>query len=112
METSRAGLAKALPVGRTGAISGSAPAAAHVDSASKGSAGEERRRSQRVLLRIHAKVHVALDGKATTFDATTLSVKSHGVLIAIEQNLPIETRLVFEHNGTRERMSCRVVRPS
>jgi hypothetical protein len=47
----------------------------------------------------------------TTFDVTTLSVNSHGGLIAVQQSLPTDTRLVLEHDGTKERMSCRVVRP-
>jgi hypothetical protein len=81
------------------------------DSAAKGPAGEERRRSQRVLLRVRAKVHVALQGKPATFEVTTLSVNSHGALIALAQNLPTDTRLVLEHDGTKERISCRVVRP-
>ena len=86
------------------------PVAPRLD-ALKGVAGEERRRSQRVLLRVRAKVHVALQGKPTTFDVTTLSVNSHGALIALQQNLPTDTRLVLEHEGTKERMSCKVVRP-
>ena len=87
------------------------PSATAPDSASKGATGEERRRSQRVLLRVRAKVHVALHGTPTTFEVTTLSVNSHGALIALQQNLPTDTRLVLEHEGTKERVTCRVVRP-
>jgi len=72
--------------------------------------GEEKRRSQRVLLRVRAKVHVALKGVPKTFDVTTLSVNAHGALIVIDQNFPIDTRLVLEHCGTREKVACRVVR--
>jgi hypothetical protein len=75
-------------------------------------AGEERRRSQRVLLRVRANIHVALQGKPTTFDTTTLSVNSHGALVILEQGLPPDTRLVLEHCGTKERVACKVVRPS
>jgi len=74
--------------------------------------GEERRRSQRVLLRVRAKVHVALNGVPTTFDVTTLNVNVHGALISMSQSVPLETRLVLEHCGTHERMACRVIRPS
>jgi hypothetical protein len=81
------------------------------DSAPKGPAAEEHRRSQRVLLRIRTKVYVALQGIPTTFEATTLSVNSRGALIALNQNLSTDTRLVLEHDGTKERVSCRVVRP-
>ncbi len=73
-------------------------------------AGEERRRSQRVLLRVRANIHVALQGKPTTFDTTTLSVNSHGAMIILKQNLPPDTRLVLEHSGTKERVACKVIR--
>jgi hypothetical protein len=81
------------------------------DSPSRVIGGEDRRRSQRVLLRVRAKVHVALQGTPTTFEVTTLSVNSYGALIALQQNLPTDTRLVLEHTATRERMPCKVVRP-
>ena len=42
------------------------------------SAGEDRRRSQRVLVRVRASLHVALNGKPTTFETVTLSVNNHG----------------------------------
>jgi len=92
------------------------PATAAVSPATSGASqfagGEERRRSQRVLLRVRAKVHVALNGVPTTFDVTTLNVNVHGALISMSQGVPVETRLVLEHCGTRARMACKVVRPS
>ena len=61
---------------------------------------------------MRANIHVALQGKPTTFDTTTLSVNSHGALVILEQGLPPDTRLVLEHAGTKERVACKVVRPS
>ncbi len=72
---------------------------------------EERRRSQRVLLRVHAQIHVALEGKATTFDVHTLNVNSHGALVVMDKFLACGTRLVLENRATRERVACRVTRP-
>ena len=78
----------------------------------QGPAGtDERRRGQRVLLRIQASVHVSLQGKATTIDVATLSVNPAGALVLMKQALPAETRLVLEHKATNERIACRVVRP-
>jgi hypothetical protein len=71
---------------------------------------EERRRSQRVLLRTRAKIHVALAGKLTTIDAITLSVNPQGALVVMSQNLPVESRLVLEHGNTKERVACKVAR--
>ena len=75
-------------------------------------AGEERRRSQRVLLRVRASIHVALQGKRITFEAWTLSVNTQGAMLVLTKGLPIDTRLVLEHGATKERVACRVARPS
>jgi hypothetical protein len=74
-------------------------------------ADDERRRTQRVLLRVRASIHVALQGQAKTFDVATLSVNPHGAVVVMNQNLPAETRLVLEHAGTKERVTCKVARP-
>jgi hypothetical protein len=73
-------------------------------------AGEDRRRSQRVLLRVRANIHVALHGKPVSFEAITLSVNDHGALICLKQTIPIDARLVLEHSGTKETIACRVAR--
>jgi hypothetical protein len=75
-------------------------------------AGDERRRGQRVLLRVHASVHVALKGKEVIMDATTLSVNTHGALVVIKQTLPAEAQLVLEHGVTREKIVCKIARPA
>ncbi len=73
-------------------------------------AGDDRRRGQRVLLRVRANIHIAVHGKPTTLEATTLSVNNAGALIVLPLSLPVETRLVLEHSMTRERVACRVAR--
>lgn len=73
---------------------------------------QDRRRGQRVLLRIRALIHVALQGPTTTLEANTLSVNPKGALVVINKNLPQDTRLVLEHGGTKERAACKVVRPA
>lgn len=75
-------------------------------------AGEERRRSQRVLLRVHASVHVALHGKELTLDVTTLSVNNHGALVVMKQTIPCDAQLVLEHGMTRQRIACKIARPA
>jgi hypothetical protein len=74
-------------------------------------ADDERRRTQRVLLRVRASIHVALQGQAKTFDVATLSVNPHGAVVVMNQNLPADTRVVLEHASTKERVTCKVVRP-
>ncbi|HTV60200.1 MAG TPA: hypothetical protein VMJ93_15115 [Verrucomicrobiae bacterium] len=68
------------------------------------------RRTQRVLLRVRANIHVALQGKPVTFDVITLSVNLQGAIVVMKQTLPPETRLVLEHGTTKERVACKVTR--
>ena len=75
-------------------------------------AGEERRRSQRVLLRVHASVHVAMKDKEVKIDVTTLSVNNHGALVVMKQSIPNDAHLVLEHGMTRERIACKIARPA
>lgn len=72
---------------------------------------EDRRRSQRVLLRVKAFVFVVQNGQEVRLEVTTLSVNAHGALVAAKQSVPVETKVVLEHGGTGERVACRVVRP-
>jgi hypothetical protein len=71
---------------------------------------EERQRTQRVLLRTRAQIHVALAGKLATIDATTLSVTPAGAVVVMGKNLPAETRLVLEHPVTKQKVACKVTR--
>jgi len=73
-------------------------------------AAEERKRSQRVLLRVRANVHVAVQGKPTTLEGSTVSVNPQGALVVLKESLPAETRLILEHGGTREKVACRVAK--
>jgi hypothetical protein len=81
-----------------------------IASGSQAVATDERRRGQRVFLRVRASIHVALQGKQTTFDAMTVSVSHNGALLVLKQSLPTATRLVLEHAGTKDRVACKVIR--
>lgn len=70
---------------------------------------EDRRRSQRVLLRIRAQIHVALQGRSESFEVTTLSVNHRGALVVMDRSLPPDTRFVLENANTKERVACKVV---
>ena len=94
-----------------------APAALRSEQVSQSVAGnaslteQERRRTQRVLLRVRASIHVAVQGHLATIDAATLSVNPHGAVVVMNQSLPADTQVVLEHSGTRERIACKVARP-
>ena len=74
-------------------------------------ANQDRKHGQRVLLRIRASIQVVLQGKPTILEAATLSVTPQGALVVTNRSLPVETHLVLEHAGTRQRVDCKVARP-
>lgn len=71
---------------------------------------EERRRSQRVILRVPVIIHLVVGGKAEKLPASTVGVNSHGAMLSAARSLPPETRVEIEHKITRERKTGRVVR--
>lgn len=71
---------------------------------------QDRRRVQRVMLRVPVNVHVSLEGSQTSLTATTMSVSSAGALLIMKKGLPADARLVLEHGQTKERVACRVTR--
>jgi hypothetical protein len=71
---------------------------------------EERRRSQRVILRVPVIIHVVLDGKPEKLPASTVGVNIYGAMLSTARSLPAETCLEIEHKLTRERKPGRVVR--
>ncbi len=73
---------------------------------------DERRRSQRVILRVSVKLYVAIEGKPDTIAAFTSNVNDHGALLISPESFQPNERFVLEHGQTRERMGCRVTRKS
>src|SRR5262249_38802335 len=73
-------------------------------------AGEERRRSQRVLLRVRVNIHVPLQGKTSTFEVATLSVNDHGALIIAPRSLALDSRLILVHSRTKRQIGSPVAR--
>lgn len=72
--------------------------------------GEERRRSQRVVLRVAVTIVLTVPGKATTIPASTADVNVHGALLISPQSFPAGTHFLLENNMTKEHILCRVVR--
>jgi hypothetical protein len=72
--------------------------------------GAERRRSQRVTLRVGVKLRVAMQGKPEIIAAFTANVNDHGALLLCPENFEPNDRFVLEHSHSRARMGCRVTR--
>ena len=70
---------------------------------------EERRRAQRVLLRIRVVVQVA--GKANTLEGHTHTVSASGAMLIIPEPLPEGTMVNIENPKAQTKVEARVVRP-
>ncbi len=74
--------------------------------------GEERRRSQRVIIRIPVTLEMMASGKKVTMRATTASVNDHGAMLVCTKNLPVDTLFDLINDRTQQKQVCRVTRAS
>jgi hypothetical protein len=72
--------------------------------------GEERRRSQRVMIRIPVRLEFGTEGKRVTMEATTASVNDQGAMLLCARSLAVETELQIEHEHTHQKHLCRITR--
>ena len=70
---------------------------------------EERRRAQRVLLRIHVVVQVV--GKANSLEGHTHTVSASGAMLILPEGIPEGTKLTVENPKSKQKVEVRVVRP-
>ncbi|HVS88797.1 MAG TPA: PilZ domain-containing protein [Candidatus Acidoferrum sp.] len=70
---------------------------------------EERRRAQRVLLRM--PVHVHIEGKPEPVRGITHTVSENGGLIVLPDPLTVGTKVTVENQKTQKRVEARVARP-
>jgi hypothetical protein len=85
-------------------------AASHGRLSSQLLAGEERRRSQRVMLRIPVTLELLVGGKPVTTKAATVSVNDHGAMVQCIRTFSAETVLELKNDRTGDKMACRVTR--
>lgn len=71
---------------------------------------EEKRRAQRVLLRIPVRVH--LKGKDKPIEGTTHTVSATGAMIILAQGLEAGTEFTLENLRTQQKVEVNVARPS
>ena len=70
----------------------------------------ERRRSQRVVIRIPVRLHFNLGRRDETLDAKTVVVNDHGALLICSRVFPVDTRLEVENLRNGRRQVCHVLR--
>jgi PilZ domain len=70
---------------------------------------EERRRAQRVLLRM--PIHVHLEGKTNAIPGHTHTVSENGAMLSLPDPLPENSKLTIENVKSQKKVEARVVRP-
>lgn len=70
---------------------------------------EERRRAQRVLLRVPVRIKVA--GKAQVIEGATHTVSATGALIVLAEAFPQGTKITIENITTQKKVEAQVPRP-
>jgi PilZ domain len=70
---------------------------------------EERRRAQRVLLRVSVRIKLA--GKTQAIEGATHTVSATGGLIVLSEALPQGTKLTIENITTQKKVEAHVPRP-
>lgn len=73
-------------------------------------ASEERRRSQRVMIRVPVTLHLSIAGEVLQIGAHTISVNNHGAMLICSRMLEAGTQLKLENKHTRQHVACRVTR--
>jgi hypothetical protein len=74
--------------------------------------GEERRRSQRVIIRVPLTLEVTLSGETIKLVANTVAVNVHGAMVLCSRPIDADTELDIVNGRTRERARARVTRSS
>jgi len=72
--------------------------------------GEERRRSQRVMIQVPVSLTYTVAGQSVTVRAHTVSVNDHGAMILCTRAIDSGTRLELQNDRSRQRQPGRVTR--
>jgi hypothetical protein len=72
--------------------------------------GDERRRSQRVIIRVPLTLQLSKDGEPFIVSAHTIAVNIHGAMVICRESLDIDTKVEITNERTSERASARVTR--
>jgi hypothetical protein len=72
--------------------------------------GSDRRRSQRVVLRIPVTLKMVVAGKNVMANAATVSVNHHGAMLVCTRSFAADTTFELQNERTGQKMNCRVTR--
>lgn len=63
------------------------------------------------MIRVPVTLEVPIASQAVTIHAVTVAVNDHGAMLLCSRTLAVDTKLELQHDGTRQRLPCRVTRP-
>ncbi len=72
--------------------------------------GEERRRSQRVMITTAVTLYLTMANQELTIRAHTVAINDHGAMLVCSRTLAADTRMQIQNDRTRQRVGCRVTR--
>lgn len=72
--------------------------------------GEERRRSQRVIIMVPVSLELTKDGKPVKVTAHTVAVNIHGAMVICQRSLDPDTKVEIVNGRTMERTNARITR--
>jgi len=72
--------------------------------------GEDRRRSQRVIIRVPVTLTIVKSGQNITVSAHTVAVNVHGAMVLSPRPITAETRLQVSNDRTGQAAMARVTR--
>jgi hypothetical protein len=72
--------------------------------------GEDRRRSQRVVLRVSVTLKFQVAAQSVVVSGSTVSVNDHGAMLLCSRALESGALLTIQHDATRKEVPCRVTR--
>jgi len=72
--------------------------------------GEERRRSQRVVLCVPVTLKFQIAGQSVVVSGNTVSVNDHGAMLLCPRAFESGALLTIRHDATRKEVPCRVTR--
>jgi hypothetical protein len=73
-------------------------------------AGEEKRRSQRVIVRVPLTLLLPENGQTVTVKCYTVAVNVHGAMVVSPRTLEEDSKLEVLNERTNEKIGCRVTR--
>jgi len=86
------------------------PRKEHLDLGASALAGDEKRRTQRVIVRVPLTLEMTISGQVVKTSAQTVAVNTHGAMVLCSRSIGAVSKLEIVNERTRERVTARISR--